>query len=112
MAELLVAFLLEMVLAPLVSLVWAALWFAGRMLVLATSYPLLLLLGWLRLWVRERGSQSLCALWRAHGPGGLQQFGWQQLVRDAQHLLAALLLALAAGGLGLVLYYLAAHVAL
>jgi hypothetical protein len=112
MVELLLDFLLETVLAPLLSLVWAALWFAGRMLGLLALYPLLLLSGWLRLWVRERGRQSLRALWRAHGPSGLHQIGWQAAALDIEYLLALLLLALAGSGLGLVRYFLAAPVAL
>jgi len=70
-------------------------------------YPLLLL-GWARLWLRARGHQGWRALWR---PRGLHRMGRQQAGLAGQYLAATLLVALAAGGVGAVLYGLARCVA-
>ena len=69
-------------------------------------YPLLLLLGWGRLWLRSRGRQGWRALWQAHSPRGLHRMGRQQTALAGQYL-AATLLALAVAGVGTVLYGLA-----
>jgi len=51
----------------------------GRTVVLLAFWPLMLLMGWLRLWQRERTGPLV--LWRAHGPRGLHRFGWQEAAR-------------------------------
>lgn len=105
MGEFIGEFLLELVLAPLFQFLLGVLWLVGRTLVLLSLYPVLLLAGWLRLWLRGRGRLSLGALWRAHGPAGLHRFGRQAAALDLHYLVATLLLALAGAGLGLLVYY-------
>jgi len=93
----------------------------GRTVVLLAFWPLMLLMGWLRLWQRER--MGPLVLWRAHGPRGLHRFGWQEAARattyvlaplllvikclrqTAHYLLAVVLLLLAGAGIGLVVYF-------
>ena len=74
-------------------------------------YPPLLLLGWARLWLCERGRQGWWALWLHYGPRGLHRLGRQLAGQAGQYLAATLLVALAAGGVGAVLYGLAQCVA-
>jgi hypothetical protein len=87
-------------------------WVVGRAYWLVCSvgrlalYPLLLLLGWAWLWLRERGGRGGRAVWRAHGPQGLHRVGQQLAALAGQYLAAALLAALA---VGVVLYGLAQH---
>ncbi|MGI4761628.1 MAG: hypothetical protein ACRYF0_13035 [Janthinobacterium lividum] len=104
MGELIGELVLELVLAPLVQFLLGVLWLVGRTLVLLSLYPVMLLAGWLRLWLRARGRLSLGALWRAHGPAGLHRFGWQAAALDLHYLVAMLLLALAGLGIGLLVY--------
>ena len=91
-------------------LVALAYWLA-RTVAWLVLYPLLLLLGWARLWLRARGHQGWRALWRHYGPRGLHRMGRQQAGLAGQYLAATLLVALAAGGEGAVLYGLARCVA-
>lgn len=91
-------------------------WVVGRAYWLVRSvsgralYPLLLLLGWAWLWLRERGGRGGRAVWRAHGPRGLHRVGQRQAALAGQYLAAVLLAALAVGGVGAVVYGLAQHV--
>jgi hypothetical protein len=100
MLDFLAELLLEFILGPIVQLVFGAVWWTIRTGALLALYPLLL--GWLRLWVRERGQVSLQLLWQQQGPAGLHRFGWAQAALDVEYLLAALLITLAAGGISLV----------
>ena len=94
-----------MLVAPIFNAVMAAVLWLGRTGVLLLLYPLMLLIGWLRLWVRERGQIRFLMLWRTHGPVGLHRFGWQEAALDVEYLLATLLIVLSAAGVGLIIYW-------
>jgi hypothetical protein len=109
MGEFLGELLIELVIAPVFNFLLALLWLVLRTTTLVVLYPVLLLTGWLRLWLRERGRQSLAALWRMHKPQGLHRFGWQEAVLDLHYFLATLLIVMAGVGIGLLLYYTTLH---
>jgi hypothetical protein len=112
MGEFLGELLGELVVAPLVNFLLAMLWLVLRTTTLAVLYPVMLLTGWLRLWLRERGQQSLGALWRTHQRQGLHRFGWQEAALDLHYFLATLLLVLAGAGISLMVYYTVLHLGL
>lgn len=113
--------LAESFLALLLNWLLRALVGVGRTAGLLALWPLLLLVGWLRLWQCERTGPLV--LWRAHGPRGLHRFGWQEAARvttcvlaplllalkhlrqAAHYVLAVVLLLLAGAGIGLVVYF-------
>ena len=99
----------ELVIAPMFHFLLAMVWLVLRTTTLVLLYPVLLLTGWLRLWLRERGQQPLGALWRTHKPQGLHRFGWQEAVLDLHYFLATILVVIAGAGISLVVYYTALH---
>lgn len=112
MLDFVAEFLAELVVAPLMSWVLALAYGLARTAVWLALYPWLLLLGWGWLGLRARGRMGWLGVWQVHGPQGLHRAGGQQARRAVQGLLAALLLGLAAAGVGAVLYGLAQHVGL
>jgi hypothetical protein len=82
-------FIAEMILAPLFDAFAAGLWWVLRTSVRLAFYPLLLLTGWLRLWLRERRRVGFIDLWRQEGFAGLHRFGWQEAAVDVECLVAA-----------------------
>ena len=94
----------ETIVAPIVNLAFAAIWWVVRNSALLAIYPVMLGTGWLRLWLRERGRLGLCGVWRLHGPAGLHRFGWQAAALDIESLCATVLIMLAGTGVGLVAY--------
>ena len=97
----------EMIIAPLFNALVAAVWWVVRNATLIALYPLILLTGWLRLWLRERGRTGFGLLWHTHGHVGLHRFGWQEAALDVESLIAAVLIILAGTGVVTVLYSLA-----
>ena len=97
-------FLGEMIIVPLFNAVVTEVWWVLRTGILLALYPLMLLTGWLRLWVRERGHLSLGRLWLTHGHAGLHRFGWQEAALDVDYLCITLLITLAGAGVCLVAY--------
>lgn len=81
-----------------------AYWLAHTVVWLAL-YPWLLLVGWGRLWLRERGRRG----WLAHGPQGLHRVGQWQATLAVQYLAAVLLILLAVVGVGGVFYGIIQH---
>jgi len=79
-----------------------AYWLAHTVVWLAL-YPWLLVVGWGRLWLRERGRRGWLAVWQAHGSQGLHRVGQRQATLAVQYLAAVLLILLAAVGVGGVL---------
>ena len=67
-------------------------------------YPLMLLSGWGRLWIRERGQRGFLVLWQREGRAGLHRFGWAEAALDVEYAIASVLIVLAGTGVGLVLY--------
>jgi len=123
MGEFISEFLLDLLVAPLVNFLLKVLWLVGRPVGLVVLYPIGLLTGWLRLWLRRPRQRSLGALWRTYGLGGLHRFGWQQVALDLHflltkvlallhYLLATVLLLLGGAGLGLVIYFTVRHLLL
>ncbi len=92
----------EMIIAPLFNAIVAVVWCVVRNTTLLILYPIMLFMGLLRLWLRERGRHSLSHLWRAHGPAGLHRFGWQEAAFDVEYSCATILVMLAAAGICLV----------
>ena len=96
-------FLAELIIGPILNVLFATVWWLMRTGALLLLYPLMLLTGWVRLWLREKGQYSLRTLWRLHGPAGLHQFGWAEATLDVENAIATGLIALAATGVGAVL---------
>lgn len=94
----------EMIIVPLFNAVLTGVWWVLRTGVLLALYPLMLLTGWLRLWMRERGRLGFGRLWLTHGHAGLYRFGWQEAALDVEYLIITLLIALAGVGMCLVVY--------
>ena len=105
--EFLGEFLGEMIIAPLFNALVAAVWWVVRNAALIALYPLMLLTGWLRLWLRARSRTGFGLLLHTHGHAGLHRFGWQEAALDVENLVAAVLIMLAGTGVVVVLYSLA-----
>ena len=100
-------FIGEMILVPLFNAVVAAVWWVMRNATLLALYPLMLLIGWFRLWLRERGRTGFGLLWLTHGHAEMHRFGWQEAALDMECLVASVLIMLAGTGVVAVLYSLA-----
>ncbi|MDO7849275.1 hypothetical protein Q5H92_23125 [Hymenobacter sp. M29] len=96
--------LAEFIIGPIISWVFGAVLWVLRTGLLLVFYPLLLLTGWLRLWVREKGQRSFGELWKMHGHSGLHGFGWSEAALDIEYLLATCLIMMAGTGVTLVVY--------
>ena len=75
--ELISEFLGGLIIRPLFNAIVVVVWWVVRNTTLIALYPLMLLTGWFRLWLRERGRSGFGLLWRTHGHAGLHKFGWQ-----------------------------------
>ena len=95
-------FIAEMILAPLFDAFATGLWWILRTSVRLAFYPLLLLTGWLRLWLREKGRIGFIGLWQQQGPARLHRFGWHEAAVDVEHLVAAGLIVSSGCGIWLV----------
>ena len=104
MGEFLAELLGEFIIGPILNILFGAVWWLLRTGTLLLLYPLMLLTGWVRLWVRARGRQSFGALWRQHGRVGLHRFGWAEAALDVEYAFASLLIVLASAGVCAVLY--------
>ena len=107
MGDFLAELLAEVNIGPIVNLVFGTVWWLVRTGALLVLYPLMLLTGWVRLWVRERGQTSFRSLWQQQGRAGLHRFGWAEAALDVECAIASGLIILAATGTCLVLYSLA-----
>ena len=107
LGELISEFLGEMIIVPLFNAVVAVVWWLVRNITLVVFYPLMLLTGWLRLWLRERGRTGFGLLWHTHGYAGLHRFGWQEAAFDVECIVASVLIMLAGTGVVMTLYSLA-----
>lgn len=107
MGDFLAELLAEFIISPILNLVFGAVWWLVRTGTLLLLYPLLLLSGWARLWLRERNRRSLGALWQEYGAAGLHRLGWGEAVLDAEAAIASVLIVLAGSGVVMVLYSLA-----
>ena len=104
MGEFLAELLAEVIIGPALNLLLGTVWWLLRTGTLLLLYPLVLLAGWVRLWVRERGRISFLNLWAQHGRVGLHRFGWAQAALDVEYALATGLIALAGSGVAVTLY--------
>ena len=104
MGNFLAELLAEFIIGPILNLLFGAILWLFRTGALLLLYPLMLLMGWVRMWVRERGRSSFGALWRQHGRVGLHRFGWQEAALDVEYAIASVLIMLAGGGMCVMLY--------
>jgi hypothetical protein len=96
--------LAEFIIGPILNWLFGAVLWLFRTGTLLLLYPLMLLTGWVRLWVRERGQSSFGALWRRHGRVALHRFGWAEAALDVEYALATCLIMLAGTGVGVAVY--------
>ncbi len=94
----------EMIIIRSFNALVAGVWWIVRNSVLLALYPVMLLTGWLRLWLREQGRTGFLTLWQIHCRVGLHRFGRQEAALDAESLLAAFLIVLTGGGICVMLY--------
>ena len=104
MGDFLAELLAEFIIGPILNLVFGIVWWLVRTGALLLLYPVLLLTGWVRLWIRERGQTGFLALWQQQGRAGLHRFGWAEAALDVEYAIASVLIVLAGTGVGLVLY--------
>ena len=104
MGDFLAQLLAEFIVVPILNLLFGTVWWLLRTGTLLLLYPLLLLSGWARMWLRERGRRSLGALWQQHGRACLHRFGWGEAALDVEYAISAGLIVLAGSGVVLVLY--------
>ena len=104
MGDFLAELLAEFIIGPVLNLVFGTVCWLLRTGILLLLYPVMLLTGWVRLWVRERGQASFLNLWEQHGRVGLHHFGWAEAALDVEYAIATCLIVLAGGGVVLVLY--------
>ena len=104
MGDFLAELLAEFIIGPILNFVFGVVWWLLRTGTLLLLYPIMLLTGWVRLWIRERGRASFLNLWEQHGRVGLHRFGWAEAALDVEYAIATCLIALAGGGVALVLY--------
>ena len=104
MGDFLAELLAEFIIGPILNLLFGALLWLLRTGVLLLLFPLMLLSGWVRLWLRERGRSSFRNLWQQHGPTGLHGFGWAEAALDVEYSIASCLIVLAGTGVCAVLY--------
>ncbi len=102
MGDFLAELLGEFIIGPILNLLFGTVWWLIRTGTLLLLYPLLLLSGWVRLWLR--GLRSFGELWQQHGRAGLYRFGWGEAVLDVESAISAGLIVLAGSGVALVLY--------
>lgn len=104
MGDFLAELLAEFIIGPILNLVFGTVWWLMRTGTLLLLYPLMLLTGWVRLWIRERGQTGFLVLWQQHGRAGLHRFGWAEAALDVECAIASGLIVLAGTSVGLVLY--------
>ncbi|GAA4023562.1 hypothetical protein GCM10022409_04280 [Hymenobacter glaciei] len=104
MGEFLAELLGEFIISPILNFLFGTVWWLVRTGTLLLVYPLMLLAGWVRLWIRERGRISMPNLWRQHGHAGLHRFGWSEAALDVEYAISSCLIVLAGTGVCLVLY--------
>ena len=104
MGDFLAELLAEFIIGPILNLLFASVWWLIRTGTLLLLYPLLLLSGWVRLWLRGHGRCSFGELWQQHGRAGLYRFGWGEAALDVEYAISAGLIVLAGSGVALVLY--------
>ena len=104
MGDFLAELLAEFIIGPILNLVFGTVWWLLRSGTLLLLYPLMLLSGWVRLWIRERGHTGFLVLWQREGRAGLHRFGWAEAALDVEYAIASVLIVLAGTGVGLVLY--------
>ncbi|GAB3846878.1 hypothetical protein GCM10028822_07510 [Hymenobacter terrigena] len=104
MGDFLAEVLAECIVGPILNLLFGAVWWLLRTGTLVLLYPLMLLTGWVRLWIRKRGQSSFLNLWQQHGRAGLHRFGWAEAALDVEYAIASGLIVLAGSGVGVVLY--------
>jgi hypothetical protein len=63
MGDFLAELLGEFIIGPILKVLFGTVWWLMRTGTLLLLYPLLLLSGWVRLWLRERGRRSFGELW-------------------------------------------------
>jgi hypothetical protein len=104
MGDFLAELLGEFIIGPILKVLFGTVWWLMRTGTLLLLYPLLLLSGWVRLWLRERGRRSFGELWQQHGRAGLHRFGWGEAALDVEYAISACLILLAGSGAALVLH--------
>ena len=104
MGDFLAEILAELIIGPILNLVFGTIWWLLRTGTLLLLYPLMVFTGWVRLWVRERGRSSFRSLWQRHGRVGLLFFGWAEAALDVEYAMASVLIMLAGTGVCAVLY--------
>ncbi|MBO2011138.1 hypothetical protein [Hymenobacter negativus] len=104
MGDFLAELLAEFIIGPILNFLFGAVWWLLRTGTLLLLYPLMLLTGWVRLWIRERGRVSFLNLWEQHGRSGLHRFGWAEAALDVECAIATGLIALAGSGMAVMLY--------
>jgi hypothetical protein len=104
--------LIEFLIGFIVNVIFAALWWVVRTAVLLALYPLMLLMGWVRMWVRAPGRTGFVVLWQKHGPVGLHRFGWAEVALDVEYFAITVLLLLVAAGIGVLIYSVGIRVSL
>jgi len=104
MGDFLGELLAEFFIGPILNLVFGTVCWLLRTGTLLLLCPFMLLSGWMRLWLRERGRSSFRELWQQHGRTGLHRFGWGEAALDVEYAISAGLIVLAGSGVALVLY--------
>ena len=104
MGDFLAELLAEFIIGPILNLLFGTVWWLVRTGTLLLLYPLMLLGGWARMWLRERGRSSFLELWQQHGRAGLHRFGWGEAALDVEYAISAGLIVLAGSGVALVLH--------
>ena len=104
MGDFLAELLADFIIGPILNLLFQTVWWLVRTGTLLLLYPLMLLAGWVRLWIRERGRSTFRHLWQQHGRVGLHRFGWAEAALDVEYAIARCLIVLAGTGVCAVLY--------
>ena len=104
MGDFLAELLVEFIIGPILNMLFGTVWWLLRTGTLLLLYPLVLLTGWFRLWLRERGRSTFRTLWLQHGRIGLHRFGWAAAALDVEHGIASILIVLTGIGVCAVLY--------